>query len=89
MNYRHEQASEETYYMTAMDHFMSDLTVNESASGRVGSESEFETEGSVSNWTSAIFGRPNARVEGEFSAESSFDFASELSRHAEASHERA
>jgi hypothetical protein len=88
VSYRHEQASEETYYMTAVDRFMSDLTVSESASGSSESESEFETEGSVSNWTSAIFGRPNARVEGEFSAESSFDFMRELSRHAEASHER-
>jgi hypothetical protein len=88
VSYRHEQASEETYYMTAVDRFMSDLTVSESESGSSESESEFETEGSVSNWTSAIFGRPNARVEGEFSAESSFDFMRELSRHAEASHER-
>lgn len=88
VSYRHEQASEETYYMTAMDRFMSDLTVSESASGGTQAESEFETEGSVSNWASSIFGRPNARVEGEFSAESSFDFMRELSRHAESSHER-
>ncbi len=88
VSYRHEQASEETYYMSAMDRFMSDLTVSEQASGNSQSESEFETEGSVSNWASAIFGRPNARVQGEFSAESSFDFMRELRRHAETSHER-
>ncbi|MGI9595313.1 MAG: hypothetical protein ACR2QK_04090 [Acidimicrobiales bacterium] len=88
VSYRHEQASEETYYMSAMDRFMSDLTVSESASGGTSVDSEFETEGSVSNWTSAIFGRPNARVSGEFSAESSFDFMRDLSRHAESSHER-
>jgi hypothetical protein len=74
--------------MSAMDRFMSDLTVSESAAGGTQSESEFETEGSVSNWASSIFGRPNARVEGQFSAESSFDFVRELSRHAESSHER-
>ena len=88
VNYRHEQVSEETYYMSAMDRFMSDLSVTASSSGGTEAESDFSTEGSVSNWASAIFGRPNARVEGEFSAETSFDFMSELSRHAEASHER-
>ncbi len=88
VSYRHEQASEETYYMSAYDRFMSDLTVTDQGGGSAQSESEFETEGSVSNWTDAIFGRPDARVEGEFSAESSFDFFRELRRHAEASHER-
>ena len=88
VTYRHEQASEETYYMTSVDRFMSDLTVNESGGGSSDSSSEFETEGSVSNWTDAIFGRPDAKVEGSFSAESSFDFMRELKRHAEASHER-
>ncbi len=88
VTYRHEQASEETYYMTSFDRFMSDLTVNESGGGSAESSSEFETEGSVSNWTDAIFGRPDAKVEGNFSAESSFDFMRELNRHAEASHER-
>ncbi len=88
VTYRHEQASEETYYMSAMDRFMSDLTSTQSGSGSAESESAFETEGSVSNWTDAIFGRPDAKVEGEFSAESSYDFMSELRRHAEGSHER-
>ncbi len=88
VTYRHEQASEETYYMTSVDRFMSDLTVNETGGGSAESSSEFETEGSVSNWTDAIFGRPDAKVEGSFSAESSFDFMRELNRHAEASHER-
>ncbi len=88
VTYRHEQASEETYYMTSVDRFMSDLTVNESGGGSAESSSEFETEGSVSNWTDAIFGRPDAKVQGNFSAESSFDFMRELNRHAEASHER-
>ena len=88
VSYRHEQVSEETYYMSSVDRFMSDLTVTDTGSGSAHSESEFETEGSVSNWTSAIFGRPNARVKGNFSADSSFDFMRELKRHAEASHHR-
>jgi hypothetical protein len=88
VTYRHEQVSEESYYMTAMDRFMSDLTVNESGGGSSESSSELKTEGSVSNWTDAIFGRPNVRAEGNFSAESSYDFMRELRRHAESSHER-
>ena len=88
MTYRHEQASEETYYMTAYDRFMSDVTVSDQGGGSAQSSSEFETEGSVSNWTDAIFGRPDAKVQGEFSGQSSFDFFRELRRHAESSHER-
>lgn len=88
VSYRHEQASEETYYMSSMDRFMSDITTSDKGGGSSQSESEFETEGSVSNWTDAIFGRPDAKVEGEFSAQSTFDFFREVRRHAEASHER-
>lgn len=88
VSYRHEQASEETYYMSSVDRFMSDLTASDTSSGSSQSDSEFETAGSVSNWTSAIFGRPNARVKGNFSADSSFDFMRELKRHAESSHHR-
>ena len=88
MTYRHEQASEETYYMNSMDAFMSDLTVNESGGGSSESSSEFKTEGSVSNWAEAIFTRPSVRATGNFSAESSYDFMRELRRHAESSHER-
>ncbi len=88
VTYRHEQASEETYYMSSMDRFMSDLSVAEQQSGSSSSDSEFETEGSVSNWTSAIFGRPNVRAGGSFSASSTFDFMRELSSHAQSSHQR-
>jgi hypothetical protein len=42
----------------------------------------------VSNWAEAIFTRPSVKASGDFSAESSYDFARELRRHAEASHER-
>lgn len=88
MTYRHEQVSEETYYMSAMDRFMSDLTVNESGGGSSESSSQFKTEGSVSNWAEAIFSRPDARVSGNFSGRSSYDFMRDLRRHAESSHER-
>lgn len=88
VSYRHEQASEETFYMSSMDRFMSDLTVGSTGQGSSQSESEFETEGSVSNWAASIFGRPNVRASGEFSAESSYDFIRELRQHAESSHER-
>ncbi len=88
VTYRHEQASEETYYMSSMDRFMSDLRVSETRHGSAESESQFDSEGSVSNWTDAIFGRPNVRAGGSFSANSTFDFMSELYRQAESSHER-
>lgn len=88
VSYRHEQVSEESYYMSSVDRFMSDLTVTDTGSGDSENSSEFDTEGSVSNWAAGIFGRPNARVRGNFSAESSYDFMREMRRHAESSHER-
>jgi hypothetical protein len=88
VSYRHEQSSEETYYMSSMDRFMSDLSVRDSASGGQQSESDFEVNTSGSYASIGFAGGGKVNVEGDFSAESSFDFLREVSRHAESSHER-
>ncbi|MGI9499585.1 MAG: hypothetical protein ACR2P3_06080 [Geminicoccaceae bacterium] len=88
VNYRHEQASEETFYMSSMDHFMSDLTVTDQGSSSSSSSSDFEVDTSGSYGTIGFYGRGSASVEGEFNASRSADFMRELSRHSESSHER-
>ena len=88
VSYRHEQTSEETFYMNSMDRFMSDLTVTDTGSGGRESSSSFNTEGSVSGAIESFFAGPSAEASGSFNAESSYDFSRELRRHAESSHER-
>ena len=55
VSYRHEQTSEETFYMNSMDRFMSDLTVTDTGSGGSQSSSSFNTEGSVSGAIESFF----------------------------------
>ena len=88
VSYRHEQASEESYYMSAMDRFMSDLSVREDIDSDRSSKGSFQTEGSTSGALETIFAGPSAEVSGNYSASSTFDFMRELSSHAEGSHER-
>jgi hypothetical protein len=88
VSYRHEQSSEESYYMSSMDRFMSDLTVRDRSQGEQESETDFETKASGAYGSIGFAGGGTAKVSGNFSSESSFDFLREISRHAEASHER-
>ncbi len=88
VTYRHEQTSEESYYMSAMSTFMSDLTVRQTAEADASSNGSFSTEGGTSGFFETIFGGPSVEASGSYSASSSADFVAELSRHAESSHER-
>ena len=88
VNYRHEQASEETFYMSSMDRYMSDLSVRDEAEANSQSHSDFEVNGSADYWTIGFAGGGSASVDGNFNGSSSADFLHELSRHAEASHSR-
>lgn len=88
VSYRHEQSSEETFYMSSMDRFMSDLTVTDQGGGSSQNSGSFNTEGSVSGAIESFFAGPSASASGSYDAQSSFDFMRELNRHAEASHER-
>lgn len=88
VSYRHEQTSEETYYMKAMDRYMSDLTVTDSGSAQSQSHSDFETDVDAYGASFGFAGGGSVNVEGDFNANSSSSFLRELSRHASASHER-
>jgi hypothetical protein len=88
VSYRHEQTSEETFYMTSMSHFMSDLSVREDVDVQQSSSGSARTEGSVSGAIESFFFGPSASASGSYNASSTFDFARELTSHAESSHER-
>ena len=88
VSYRHEQTSEESYYMSSMDRFMSDLSVRDDIDSDRSSKGSFHTEGSTSGALETVFAGASAEVSGNYSASSTFDFLRELSSHAEGSHER-
>jgi hypothetical protein len=88
VTYRHEQTSEESYYMSAMSTFMSDLSVKQQSQANASSNGSFSSEGGTSGFFETIFSGPSVEASGSYNASSSADFLSELSRHAESSSER-
>ena len=88
VSYRHEQASEESFYMSSMSKFMSDLSVGERIDQDRTSSGSFRTEGSVSGALESIFGSPSVTVSGSHNASSTLDFTRELMSHAEGSSSR-
>lgn len=88
VSYRHEQTSEETYYMNSMDRFMSDLSVRDDIDADRSSSGSFKTDGSASGALETFFAGPSVSVSGSHNSSSTFDFLRELSSHARSSHER-
>jgi len=88
VSYRHEQTSEESYYMSSMSRFLSDLSVRDDIDADRSSSGSFKTEGSVSGAIETFFAGPSASASGSYNGSSTFDFTRELSSHAESSHER-
>lgn len=86
VSYRHEQASEESYYMSSMSRFLSDLSVREDVSDQLSSSGSFKTDGSVSGAIESFLFGPSASAKGSYNAASTRDFARELKSHAEAAH---
>ncbi len=88
VTYRHEQTSEETFYMSSMDRYMSDLSIRDRISDDSRSNSSFEVSGGADYWSLGFVGGGGADVSGNFSASSSRDFLRDLNRHSESSHSR-
>jgi hypothetical protein len=88
VSYRHEQTSEERFYMSSMHDFMSDVSTRDSgsasASSRGSSRGHAETSGAIE---AALFG-PSVDVNGSYDASSTSSFLRELSQHASASDRR-
>ncbi len=88
LSYRTEQTSEEQFYMSSMADMMSDLTVVDKSHGTNSSSGSFQTHGEVSNVFEDIFSDPSMDVNGSYNAQSTSDFARELTQHASASSRR-
>ena len=83
LSYRHVQMSEERSYMHGIAQSMSDLTVNQNAKDEHHSHGDFEGHADA-GLTSPWSGEANAG--GSYNASSTNTFATQLKRHAEASH---
>ncbi|MEA3469457.1 MAG: hypothetical protein U9R57_14690 [Thermodesulfobacteriota bacterium] len=88
LSYRHEQTSEERYYMSSMDDFMSDLTIRDEGKSANRNQGSFESKGKTSGALQSFFGGASLTVNGSYDSESTSSFMRELSQHAEASHNR-
>jgi hypothetical protein len=88
VSYRHEQSSEETYYMRSMDRYMSDLTVTDRGSSQASSHSDFETDVDGSYASIGFAGGGSVNVEGNFNSRSASSFVRQLSSHARTAHDR-
>lgn len=88
VSYRHEQSSEETYYMRAMDRYASDLTATDRGSSASSSHSDFETDVDASYASIGFAGGGSVNVEGDFNSRSTSSFLRELSNHVRTSHDR-
>lgn len=88
VSYRHEQSSEETYYMRSMDRYASDITATDRGAASASSHSDFETDVDASYASIGFAGGGNVNVEGNFNARSSSSFMRELATHARTSHDR-
>jgi hypothetical protein len=89
VSYRHEQTSEERYFMSSMSDFMSDLTVRDEARSANQKRGSFEAHAGTSGAIEAFFSGPSVDVSGSYNAESTSEFLRELNQHARASSERA
>lgn len=88
VSYRHEQSSEETYYMRSMDRYASDLTATDRGSSQSSSHSDFETDVDASYASIGFAGGGSVNVEGDFNSRSASSFMRELSSHVRTSHDR-
>lgn len=88
VSYRHEQTSEERYYLSSMHDFMSDVSVRDSSTASSHNAGSARGHGETSSALGAIFSGPSVDVSGSYDASSTSSFLRELSQHASASDRR-
>lgn len=88
VSYRHEQTSEERYYLSSMHDFMSDVSVRDSGSANSSNKGSARGHGETSSALGALFSGPSVDVSGSYDASSTSSFLRELSQHASASDRR-
>lgn len=89
ISYRHEQSSEEHFYMSSWSDFMSDLTVRDSGRASNTNKGHFDTHAETGGFFETIFSGPSVDVSGNYNSSSTSEFLRELSQHARSSHRRA
>lgn len=88
LSYRSEQTSEERFYMSSVNDFMSDVESRDEQRGGTTARGETKGKASASGALESFFAGPSVSVSGSYSAETTSEFVRELSQHAESSHHR-
>ena len=89
ISYRHEQSTEEHFYMSSWSDFMSDLTIKDSGRSTNTNKAHFDTHGETSGAFESFLSGPSIDVSGNYNSSSTSEFLRELSQHARSSHRRA
>jgi hypothetical protein len=89
LSYRSEQISEEQYYMTALQHYVTDGANKQSGSGSSSNSGDWDFHGDAhGSYGSYVFGGSadaSVNSNGSHNSKSAFDYLNEQSSHAEAS----
>lgn len=88
LSYRHEQSSEEQYYMESFESFMSDLESRDQSGASATTSGSASSKGETSGLFGTLINGPSVSVSGSFNGASTRDFLRELNVHAESSHNR-
>ncbi len=88
VSYRHEQTSEERFYLSSMHDFMSDVSTRDSGSASSSNKGSARGHAETSGAIESIFGGPSVDVNGSYDASSTSSFLRELTQHASASDRR-
>jgi hypothetical protein len=88
LSYRNQQTSEESYYMSSMSDFMSDISVRDHAHSSNQSSGSATGHAETNGAIQAFFSGPSVDVSGSYNAQSTSDFLRELNQHAQSSSRR-
>ena len=88
VSYRHEQTSEERFYVSSMHDFMSDVSTRDSGSASSSNKGSARGHAETSGAVESIFSGPSVDVSGSYDASSTSSFLRELTQHASASDRR-
>lgn len=86
ISYRHQQTSEERYYMSSMSDFMSDLSIRNEGTSSNKNRGSTHTSGDTSGALQTFFGGASVDINGSYDAQSMSTFLRELNQHVESSH---